>query len=141
MSVEGLDHVAVAVESLEEAIRTYENVLRTEPHVETVESQGARIGVFDFGETRLELLEPLSEESGLHDFLDRRGEGLHHVAVRTDDIESELDHVDRVEGVTCIDRSPREGAQGYRIAFLHPDGLHGTLLEFAQPPTQEVDEG
>lgn len=135
MSIDGLDHVAVAVESLEEAIATYETVLDVEAHVETVEDQGARIGVFDFGETRLELLEPLSGESGLRTFLEERGEGLHHVAVRTGDVESELDRIDRFEDVTCIDRSPRDGAGGYRIAFLHPDGLHGTLLEFAQPPT------
>lgn len=134
MSIEGLDHVAVAVESLEDAIATYEKVLDRSAHVETVESQGARIGVFDFGETRLELLEPLDEESALHGFLEKNGEGLHHVAVRTEDVESELDRVDRLEGVTCIDRSPRRGAGGYRIAFLHPKGLHGTLLEFAQPP-------
>lgn len=134
MSIEGLDHVAVAVNSLEEACTAYERVLETEVHVETVESQGARIGVFDFGETRLELLEPLTEESTLHGFLEKHGEGLHHVAVRTQDVDAELDRVDRLDNVTCIDRCPRKGAGGYRIAFLHPDGLHGTLLEFAQPP-------
>lgn len=134
MSIEGLDHVAVAVNSLEEACATYEKVLETEAHVETVESQGARIGVFDFGDTRLELLEPLSEESALSEFLEKHGEGLHHVAVRTEDVDAELDRVDRLENVSCIDRSPRSGAGGYRIAFLHPDGLHGTLLEIAQPP-------
>lgn len=135
MSIEGIDHVAVAVRSLDEAVPRYETLLGRSAHRMNVEDQGVRVGVFDFGDTRLELLEPLNEGSKLHDFLDEQGEGLHHVAVRTDDVETELERLDGRENITCIDSSSREGAEGYRIAFLHPGSFHGTLLELAQPPS------
>lgn len=134
MSLNGLDHVAVAVDSLNEAIESFQPVLERDPTVLVQEDQGARLAIFSFGNTRLELLEPLSEESPLAGFLRTEGEGLHHVALKTDSINEDLDRVSQLEDVTCIDSTPRKGAEDYRIAFLHPKSFHGTLLEFAQPP-------
>ncbi len=135
MSIQGIDHVAVAVRSLQEAIVDYEKLFERSAHRLTVENQGIKVGVFDFGNTRLELLEPLNKQSGLHSFLEQEGEGLHHVAVRTESVSGELDRLKQQDEMPCIDSSPREGAEGYKIAFLHPDGFHGVLLELAQPPS------
>lgn len=134
MSILGLDHVAIAVHDLEPAIDKYEKVLDVEAEIIVQENQGARLAVFSWGETRIELLEPLDADNALASFLDDEGEGLHHVAVKTDDVESDLDRMKDLEDVTCIDEQPREGAEDYRIAFLHPSDLHGTLLELAEPP-------
>jgi methylmalonyl-CoA epimerase len=135
VSLQGIDHVAVAVRSLEVAIPRYEELLQRTAHRITVEEQGVRVAVFDFGDTRLELLEPLNERSGLRSFLEEEGEGLHHVAVRTEDVSGELDRLEDREEIACIDSSPRQGAEGYKIAFLHPESFHGALLELAQPPS------
>lgn len=135
MTIQGIDHVAVAVRSLEVAIPRYEELFGLSAHQLTVEEQGVRVGVFDFGDTRLELLEPLDESSGLNSFLEKEGEGLHHVAVRTEDVSGELERLQDETEITCIDSFAREGAEGYQIAFLHPDSFHGALLELAQPPS------
>lgn len=135
-----LDHVAVAVRSLEEALPAYRDLLEREPRLETVEEQGVRVAAFHLEDTRLELLEPLDEESPVASFLESRGEGLHHVAFRTDDTDRELRRADGA-GLSCLDESGRTGAGGYRIGFLHPGDLHGALVELAQPPSGRPDEG
>jgi len=132
--IENIDHVAIAVKSLEEAQTVYEPFLETSPHVVTQSDQGARIGIYQLNHSRIELLEPLTEDSPIARFLDRQGEGIHHVALRTDDVDSELNRASTLENVTCIDDNPREGAENYSIAFLHPNSFHGALVELAQPP-------
>lgn len=127
-----VDHVALAVRSLEDAVPTYRTLLEREPEIETVEDQGVRVAAFHLEDSRLELLEPLDDDSPIASFLERRGEGLHHVAFRTDDAARELGRLDG-DGLSCLDESPRPGAGGYRIGFLHPGGLHGTLVEVAEP--------
>lgn len=137
MAILGIDHVAIAVRSLEDARENYRRLIPDEPHEETVEQQGVRLCAFEAGDSRIELIEPLSEDNAIGKFLDKHGEGLHHVALRTNSIDDELDRVRDEENLPCIDEEPREGAEGYRIAFLHPGELNGTLVELAQPPLSD----
>ncbi len=123
-----LDHVGIAVTSLEEACRLFEVLLgETHSPPEVLEAQGVRIAFVG----SVELLEPLGPETTIGRFLDRRGPGLHHFAYRTDDIESELTRLE-AEGLELIDRVPRLGAKGHRVAFLHPSTTQGVLIELVQ---------
>lgn len=132
MSIVGIDHVAIAVDNLDEAIENYDSLLDEEPRIEEVPEQGVRVAAFDLGDSRLELIEPIESGNSVSKFLDREGEGLHHLALRTDSINQELSRANDL-GITCIDSEAREGADGYRIGFLHPKDLNGALLELAQP--------
>ncbi|MFB6356879.1 MAG: methylmalonyl-CoA epimerase [bacterium] len=132
MSILGIDHVAIAVESIDEALETYQDLLGETPRLETVESQGVRVAAFDIEQSRIELIEPLESDNPIGQFLESKGEGLHHIALRTDSVTEELDRAEEL-GIQCIDSEPREGADGYRIGFLHPESLNGTLVELAQP--------
>ncbi len=123
-----LDHVAVAVASLEEAVSLFEQLSghpRTPP--ETLEAQGVRTCFCG----PVELLEPLGPDTAVGRFLARRGPGLHHIAYRTDDIVAELERLSR-EGVELIDAQPRAGARGHQVAFLHPRSAGGILVELVQ---------
>jgi methylmalonyl-CoA/ethylmalonyl-CoA epimerase len=125
------DHVAVAVTSLEEGCRLYEllsGVTRSKPEV--LEAQGVRVAFVG----SVELLEPLGSETPVGRFLQRHGPGLHHVAYRTDDIVSELARLE-AEGLELIDRVPRPGANGHRVAFVHPSSTDGVLIELVQHST------
>jgi methylmalonyl-CoA/ethylmalonyl-CoA epimerase len=123
-----LDHVAIAVSSLEDASHLYELLLdqRCSP-AETLEAQGVRAAFCG----SLELIEPLSPDSGVGRFLERRGPGLHHVAFRCEDVQAELDRL-AAAGVELIDPRPRPGARGHLVAFLHPRSTGGTLVELVQ---------
>ena len=123
-----LDHVGIAVSSLEEACRLFEVLLgETSSPPEVLEAQGVRIAFVG----AVELLEPLSSETTIGRFLERRGPGLHHFAYRTDDIESELARL-KAQGIELIDRVPRPGANGHLVAFLHPSSTQGVLIELIQ---------
>jgi methylmalonyl-CoA/ethylmalonyl-CoA epimerase len=123
-----LDHVAVAVHSLEESAVLYELLTgETRSPPETLEAQGVRVSFV--GE--VELLEPLGPETTVGRFLERRGPGLHHVAYRTDDIVAELERLDAA-GIRLIDAEPRPGAGGHKVAFLHPSSTGGVLVELVQ---------
>ncbi len=135
MAILGIDHVGVAVEDLDEAEEVYRRLLRVSPRRERIEQQGVIASVFPLGDSRVELLEPLSPESTLASFLDQRGEGIHHLALRCDDVVEERNRLAR-EGFPCVDPSPRTGGSGSRIAFLHPRGTHGALIELSQPPRE-----
>lgn len=139
MSVSDLDHVAIAVKDLDNAVATYKKLFSNDPHYENVPDQGVRIAAFELEDSRVELIEPLNDDSNLHRFLDEHGEGIHHVALRTDDVDEELDRAHEV-GLDRIDETSRSGAQGYEIGFLHPKGLHGCLMELAEPPSSEERE-
>ncbi len=134
MAILDLDHVGIAVHSLEKARSSYQSLLGTSPRIHTVEDQQARIGVYELRSSRVELLEPLADDSPIGNFLASEDEGLHHVALRTDDASGELDRAEQLEDVVCIDETPRTGAEDYSIAFLHPKSFHGALLELAEPP-------
>jgi len=98
---------------------------------EEIAEQKVRVAIFQVGETNIELLEPLAPDTTVGRFLERRGPGLHHVAYRTDDIESELARLEAA-GIRLIDREPRSGAHGHRVAFLHPSSTGGVLMELVE---------
>jgi len=127
-----IDHVGVAVTSLEEHIPFYRDILGLKlMGTEEVPEQKVRVAMFQVGEVKIELLEPLSEESPIAKFIEKKGEGIHHLAYDTDDIAGELS-VMKDKGVRLIDEEPRHGAHGSRIAFLHPKSSAKVLTELCQ---------
>ena len=128
-----IDHVGVAVESLESALPLYQNALAMPlVHRETVSEQGVEAVLLDVGESHVELLQPLGEETAVGKFLARRGPGLHHVAYRVEDVEGTLRALANA-GIRLIDEHPRTGIRGSRVAFLHPSSTGGVLTELVQP--------
>jgi methylmalonyl-CoA/ethylmalonyl-CoA epimerase len=124
-----LDHVAIAVESLATALPLFESLTGgAGSAIEEVMAQGVKVAFVGSGGGRLELLEPLTAETPVGRFLRRRGPGLHHIAYRVADLQASLDTL-AARGVTLIDRTPREGAGGHRVAFLHPSSTAGVLIE------------
>lgn len=128
-----LHHVGIAVRDLTQALATYRALGLEAGGEEEVPEQGVRLAFLPAGEARLELLQPLREDSPVGKFLESRGEGIHHICLEVEDIEKALARA-REAGIRLVDEKPRQGAHGARVAFLHPRGLHGVLLEFRQPP-------
>jgi len=129
----GVDHVGVAVKNLDEAVGVYRDFLgfRLEG-VHVIREQKVRVAFFSTGgETRIELLEPTESESPLASFIEKRGEGVHHIALRVKDIEAALGELKK-KGLTLIDEKPRIGASGAKIAFIHPKSTRGVLLELCE---------
>lgn len=128
-----IDHLGIAVRSLDEAVTYYEKTLglRCE-HREEVPSQKVRTAFFTVGEVHLELLEPTSPDSPVAKFLEKNGEGIHHVAFGTDDINGQLRQAADA-GCRLINEQPFEGAAGKLVAFLHPKSTHGVLTELCAP--------
>ncbi len=124
-----IDHIGIAVRSLDAATGLYERALglRCEGR-EEVPSQKVRVALFDVAGVHLELLEPTSPDSPIAKFLNERGEGIHHVAYRTDDINAQLAGAARA-GIRLINETPQPGAAGKLVAFLHPKSTHGVLTE------------
>jgi methylmalonyl-CoA epimerase len=130
--IKKLHHVAIVVRSLEEAYRFYRDALGLSLHKEaTLEDRGVKAALFTLGDCEIELLEPIDPESGVARFLERHGEGLHHICLETDDVRGELGGL-REREVELIDQEPRRGLAGL-VCFLHPRAHHGVLLELAQP--------
>ncbi|MEX1118980.1 MAG: methylmalonyl-CoA epimerase [Terrimicrobiaceae bacterium] len=131
-TLQQIDHLGIAVRSLDAALPYYEKVLGlTCERVEDVPSQKVRTAFFDVGGVHLELLEPTAEDSPIAKFLADRGEGIHHVAFRSSDITGQLAQA-KSEGVRLIHEVPIEGAGGKLVAFLHPKSTQGVLTEFCQ---------
>ena len=127
-----LHHVGVAVHDLDEAIDRFRARYRAEPdHREVVEEQGVEEAMIPVGGSHIQLLMPMGPETPVGRFLERRGEGLHHVAYAVPDIEAALAHLES-EGAELIDRVPRAGGGGHRIAFVHPRGGNGILTELVE---------
>ncbi|MCJ7509867.1 MAG: methylmalonyl-CoA epimerase [Dehalococcoidia bacterium] len=128
-----IHHVAIAVRSLDEALRFYRDTLGLPVHEQAVrEDQGVKAALLTIGESEIELLEPLGPDTPIGRFLERRGEGIHHICLQTGDIDKELTDL-KAKGVELIDQEPRQGLAG-RICFLHPRSTKGVLVELAQPP-------
>lgn len=127
-----LDHIAVAVPSITDALPLYELIAgaRSSP-VERVESQHVDVAFVGTGTTRIELIQPTSPESTVQRFLDRRGPGLHHIAYRVADIDATLIRLSEA-GVRLIDEKGRPGAGGHKVAFLHPKSTGGILIELVE---------
>jgi methylmalonyl-CoA/ethylmalonyl-CoA epimerase len=128
-----IDHIGVAVEDLDDAMRLYRDRFgMREQHRETVEAFGVDAVLLEIGDGHVELLKPLEEDSAVGRFLAKNGPGMHHVAFRTDDIESALQSV-KEAGLRVIDEEPRLGIRGSRVAFLHPKSTAGVLTELVEP--------
>lgn len=128
-----IDHIGVAVEDLEAAIALYERSFEMKlAHRETVESQGVEAVLLDVGEGHVELLRPLGPDTAVGKFLASKGEGLHHVAYATDDIDATLKQI-AAAGLRLIDSEPRVGIRNSRVAFLHPRSTGGVLTEIVEP--------
>ena len=125
-----LDHIGIAVRSID-AVKIYEALGLTVDHVETVETQGVRTAFLSVGDSNLELLEPTGPESTIAKFIDKRGEGIHHICLRVDDIEAELTRL-KEQGFRLINEAPVPGAHGCRVAFLHPAAGNGVLIELSE---------
>lgn len=127
-----IDHIGIAVKSIDQALPFYVDHLKLElKAIEAVESQKVRVAFLKIGEAKLELLEPLSEESPIAQFIEKRGEGIHHVALAVDNIEERLNEL-KANGVRLINESPVPGAAGALVAFLHPKSSLGVLYEFCE---------
>jgi methylmalonyl-CoA/ethylmalonyl-CoA epimerase len=132
MSDMEIDHIGIAVSSLDEALATYKRLWQLEPdHIERGETDRVTEAMLPIGGAHLQLLEPTDDESTVAKFIERRGEGLHHIAVRVPDIEAALDRL-RSEGAELIDEQPRIGGGGHRVAFVHPKTTHGILIELVE---------
>lgn len=127
-----IDHIAIATRGLEEAAAVWRAALGLEPdRTEEIAEQGVKVAMLPIGETHIELLEPLRDDSPISKFLDKRGPGIHHIAVRVDDIRAALAQL-KEQGTRLIDESPRKGFGGSLVAFIHPSATNGVLLELVQ---------
>jgi methylmalonyl-CoA/ethylmalonyl-CoA epimerase len=132
VGIRRVNHIAILVESLEAAIAVYRDALGLSlSHTEDIPEQGVKVGCLPSGDTEIELLEPLSPDSGVGRYLAKRGEGLHHICLEVDDIAATMAEL-RDRGVALIDDSPKQGVHG-KVAFLHPKSAHGVLIELLEP--------
>ncbi len=131
MKVVKIDHVGVAVRSLDEAVKTFEALGFSVAEIEEVAEQKVRVAMLPIGESRIELLEATSEDSAVAKFIASRGEGVHHIAINVDNIEEALKRA-KEAGIRLVDERPRVGAGGKKVAFLHPKSTHGVLIEFVE---------
>jgi methylmalonyl-CoA/ethylmalonyl-CoA epimerase len=136
--LEKIEHIAIAVADLEAAVAHYENVwgLKVE-HRERVEDQGVEEAMLPVGDSYLQLLGATGPDTTVGKFLERRGEGLHHIAYEVGDLEGALEQL-KAKGVPLIDEKPRRGGRGHMVAFIHPKGNHGLLVELIQAPQQHA---
>ncbi|MGB9770535.1 MAG: methylmalonyl-CoA epimerase [Candidatus Kapaibacteriota bacterium] len=130
--VKKINHIGIAVSNLEESIDLFKRLFNVkEFHIETVENQKVRIASFIIGDVLIELTAPTEEDSPISKFLEKRGEGIHHIAFEVDNIRNELDRL-KNQGITLINEEPVEGAHNMEIAFIHPKSTKGVLIEYCQ---------
>ena len=131
--IKGIDHIGIAVKSIDEAKKFWIDTLGLKlSHTEEVPDQKARVAFLTAGGTTIELIEPTSPDSPIHRFIEKRGEGLHHLTLQTDNLAERLKKL-KSANVGLIDEQPRLGAGGAKIAFLHPKSAHGVLVELCEP--------
>jgi methylmalonyl-CoA epimerase len=127
-----IDHIGIAISSIEEGLALWQDALGLKPDfTEEVTNQGVRVCMLAVGDTHVELLEPLTSESAVGKFLAKRGPGMHHIAIEVKDIHGSLADLKR-RGARLIDETPRVGANGSLVAFIHPSSTNGVLLELVQ---------
>lgn len=127
-----IDHIGIAVSNLEDAINTYSKILNKPCFkTEIVESEKVETAFFQAGESKVELLGPTEPDSVIQKFIDKKGQGIHHVAFEVDDIHAELGRL-RSEGFTILNEQPKKGADNKLVAFVHPKDNHGVLVELCQ---------
>ena len=126
-----VNHIGIAVRSIEETAKFYNKLGLEIESIEIVESQKVRVAFIPVGDVRIELLEPTSDQSTITKFIEKKGEGIHHIALSTDNLADRLKEIEE-KGVRLIDTTPRKGAHNADIAFLHPKSTHGILLELCE---------
>lgn len=132
MYISNIEHIGIAVKNLDEAIRYYENVLGLKCYrIEEVKDQKVKTAFFKVGKTKIELLESIGKSGPIDKFIEKRGEGVHHIAFAVKDIGKALTEVES-KGVELINREPVIGAENFQIAFLHPKSTFGVLTEFCE---------
>jgi len=129
--IQKIDHIGIAVSDLDEALKLYRDTLGLEVE-HTEDFEGMKIAFIPIGDTEFELLQPTDPNSALAKFIEKRGTGVQHIAVRVDDVEKSLEEL-KAKGLRVIDEKPRPGAGGASIAFFHPKSTLGVLLEICQP--------
>jgi methylmalonyl-CoA/ethylmalonyl-CoA epimerase len=130
--IKKIEHLGIAVKDLNTSIQLYETLFQTECYkTEAVESEGVKTAFFQVGESKIELLEASNPESPIAKFLEKKGPGFHHVAFETSNIDAEIERLTN-EGFELIHKTPKDGADNKRIAFLHPKAVDGLLLELCQ---------
>ena len=131
MTIKRIDHIAIVVENLDKALEVYRDALgMTVSAIKAMPEQDVTMAFLPSGDSEIELLEPISADSGIAKYLAKRGEGLHHICLEVDDIEATLVEL-KAKGAQLIDETPRRGAYG-KIAFIHPKGAHGVLVELVE---------
>lgn len=129
--IKKISHIGIAVKDLEKSIRFYEKLGLELEAIETMKSQKVKVAFLPIGDIRIELLEATSEHSTIAKYIEKRGEGVHHIAFGTNDLQDRLDEI-AANGIRLIDKKPRLGAHNANIAFLHPKSTHGVLLELCE---------
>jgi methylmalonyl-CoA/ethylmalonyl-CoA epimerase len=134
MDISHIEHIGIAVKDLEQAIPYYEKVLGLKCYaIEEVKDQKVKTAFFKVGQTKIELLESTAPDGPVAQFIEKRGEGIHHMAFAVDDVKKALSDADE-NGLRLIDKQPRKGAEGLEIAFLHPKSTFGVLTELCSHP-------
>ncbi|WP_420401367.1 methylmalonyl-CoA epimerase [Flagellimonas sp.] len=132
-----IEHIGIAVKNIRESNKLFAKLLGVEPYkMEEVASEGVRTSFFQSGPNKVELLEATIPDSPIAKFLDRKGEGIHHIAFAVEDIESELQRLKK-EGFRILNETPKKGADNKLVAFLHPKGTNGVLVELCQEIKEE----
>ena len=133
-----VDHVAIAVNSVSEALKNYEKVLKIDKiDIEDVPTERVKVAILRLEDTRIELMEPTAEDSPIKKFLTDRGEGIHHIAITADDIENDVERA--IASGTRMIGDIRTGSYGRKITFIHPKSMHGVLTEFCQAPPEHTE--
>jgi methylmalonyl-CoA/ethylmalonyl-CoA epimerase len=130
-----VDHVAIAVNSVSEALKNYEKILKIDKiDIEEVPTERVKVAILELGDTRIELMEPTADDSPIKKFLTERGEGIHHIAITADDIERDVERA--IASGTRMIGNIRTGSYGRKITFIHPKSMNGVLTEFCQAPPE-----
>lgn len=131
--IKSINHIGIAVSDLDKSIEIFKKLLQTEDvHKEIVEDQKVAVASFNVGGVLIELTQPTSPESPIAKHIEKKGEGIHHIAFEADNVQEELDRL-TAEGISLVDKAPRAGAHDMMIAFLHPKSTNSVLTEICQP--------
>jgi methylmalonyl-CoA/ethylmalonyl-CoA epimerase len=133
-----VDHVAIAVNSVAEALKNYEKILKIDKvEIEDVPTERVKVAILKLQDTRIELMEPTADDSPIKKFLTDRGEGMHHIAITADDIENDVERA--IANGTRMIGNIRTGSYGRKITFIHPKSMNGVLTEFCQAPPESIE--